>query len=164
MQVNTEFECYTLAIPQRYFVKQVPHVGVEPGTEGGTEMSFEIPRKCCKPFSKTIELELDFFKSCDHFTNEKHTCYFLHQTQFDPKTDVLFLLYLRKFHPVNLFNGNFCEPGRAPFAEEKLEFLSQVVSKSNLFCFLPISNPFRIRSGRSWYTCEINLFMTWLVQ
>jgi len=62
----------------------------------------------------------------------------------------IFSLYLRKFHPVNLFNGNFCEPGRARFAEEKMEFLSQVVSKSNLFCFLPISNPFRIHSGRSW--------------
>ena len=33
-----------------------------------------------------------------------------------------FSLSLSEFHSVNPFNGNFCEPGRAQFAEEKMEF------------------------------------------
>jgi len=40
-----------------------------------------------------------------------------------------FSLFLRKFHSVKPFNGNFCEQGRAQFAEKKIEFSSQVVSK-----------------------------------
>jgi len=75
-----------------------------------------------------------------------------------------FSLFLRKFHYVKPFNGNFCEPGRARFAEEKMEIPSQVVSKtySTLFSakFEPFLNPFR---GRTPSTFWINLFTTWLV-
>jgi len=77
---------------------------------------------------------------------------------------LIFSLFLRKFHSVKPFNGNFCEPGRARFAEEKMEFPSQVVSKtySILFSakFGPFSNSFR---GRARSTCGMNLFMSWLV-
>jgi len=34
-----------------------------------------------------------------------------------------FSLLLRKFHSLNPFNGNFCEPGRARFGEKNVEFL-----------------------------------------
>jgi len=30
-----------------------------------------------------------------------------------------FGLFLRKFYSINPFNGNFCEPGRARFAEKR---------------------------------------------
>ena len=60
-----------------------------------------------------------------------------------------FSLFLSEFHSVILFNGNFCEPGRARFAEKKMEFPSQVVSKtySTLFSakFGSFSNSFRGR-------------------
>jgi len=71
-------------------------------------------------------------------------------------------LFQRKFHSVNPFygHGNCCEPGRARFAEEKIEFPSQVVSKtcSILFSaeFGPFSNPFR---GRARWMC-LYLFLT----
>jgi len=46
---------------------------------------------------------------------------------------------------VNSFNGNFGESGRARFAEEKMEFPSQVVSKTFSILFSakikPFSNP-----------------------
>jgi len=52
---------------------------------------------------------------------------------------------------VNPFNGNFCELGRARFAEKRMEFPSHVVSKtySILFSanFGPFSNPFRGRAS-----------------
>jgi len=41
-----------------------------------------------------------------------------------------FSLFLRKFHSVNPFNGNFCEPGRAQFAEKKMEIPSHDVSNT----------------------------------
>jgi len=56
-----------------------------------------------------------------------------------------FPLFLTKFHSVNPFNGNFCEPGRARFAEEKMEFHLGLSAKRILFYFLPVSN-FRTRS------------------
>jgi hypothetical protein len=67
---------------------------------------------------------------------------------------------------VNPFNGNFCELGRARFAQNKMEFPSQDVSKiySILLSakFEPFLNLFR---GRAWWMCGMNLrvFMTWLV-
>jgi len=73
---------------------------------------------------------------------------------------------LRKSYFVTLFYGNFCEPGRAQFAdpEENMGSPSQVVSRtcSILFSarfehvFEPVQGPLK-KSG-------INLFMTWLVQ
>jgi len=64
-------------------------------------------------------------------------------------------LFLRKFHSVNTFNCNFCELGRARFAEKKMEFPSQDVSKtcSILFSakFGPFSKPFR---GLARWTCH----------
>ena len=75
-----------------------------------------------------------------------------------------FSLFLRKFHSVKPFNGNFCEPGRARFTEKKMEFPSQDVSKRYFILFSakfePLSNPFR---GCARWTCGMNLFMTWLV-
>jgi len=72
----------------------------------------------------------------------------LHPLKFIPDSDIY--LFLRKFHSVNPFNGNFCERGQAWFTEEKMEFSSQDVSKtySILFSakFKPISNPFRGRA------------------
>jgi len=74
-----------------------------------------------------------------------------------------FSLFLRTFHSGKPLNG-FCRPGRAQFAEETMEIPSQVVSKtfSILFSvkFGPFSNTFR---GRARWTCEMNLFMSWLV-
>ena len=62
-----------------------------------------------------------------------------------------FSLFLRRFHSVKPFNGNFRELGRAWFAEIKMEFPSHVVSKtySILFSakFGPFSNPFRRRAS-----------------
>ena len=78
-----------------------------------------------------------------------------------------FSLFLRKFHSVNPFNGNFCEPGRAQFAEKKMEIPSHDVSNacSVLFSakFEPILNPFR---GHARWMCGMNylmILMTWLV-
>jgi len=72
-----------------------------------------------------------------------------------------FSLFLRKFHSVNPFNGNFCKPGQAPFAEEKMDLPWQVVSKTYSMLlsakFGLFSNPFR---GHARWT---NLFMRWLV-
>ena len=74
-----------------------------------------------------------------------------------------FALFLRKFHSVNPFKGNFCELGRARFADKKMEFPSQGVSKtySILFSakFGPFSNPFRGRASavhdeRAEWTCS----------
>ena len=63
---------------------------------------------------------------------------------------ICFPLFLRKFHSVKLFNGNFCEPDRARFNEKKMDFPSQDVSKrySILFSakFELFSNPFRGRA------------------
>jgi len=76
-----------------------------------------------------------------------------------------FSLFLRKFHSVNPFNGNFGELGRARFAEKKMEFPSQVVSKtySILFSakFGPISNPFwgrasSVHDERAEWPCSRN--------
>jgi len=75
-----------------------------------------------------------------------------------------FPLFLTKFHSVNPFNCNFCDPRRARFDEEKNGISISVVSKmySMLFSakFGPFSSPFR---GRAGCTCWMNLFMTWLV-
>ena len=75
-----------------------------------------------------------------------------------------FSLFLRKFHSVKIFNSNFCKPGQAQFAEKKMEFPSQVVSKTYFILFSakfgPFSNPFR---GRAECTCRMNLIMSWLV-
>jgi len=70
-----------------------------------------------------------------------------------------FSLFLRKFHSVNPFNGNFCELGRARFAEKKMEFPSQVVSKTYSILFRPNSDLFRTHSGavhdeRAEWTCS----------
>jgi len=69
-------------------------------------------------------------------------------------------LFLRKFHSVYPFNGNFCELGWARFAEKKMEIPSHDVSKaySILFSvkFEPFSNPFR---GCARWTCGMNLCM-----
>jgi len=52
-----------------------------------------------------------------------------------------------KFHSVKPFNGNFCEPGQARFAEKKMEFPSQAVSKTYSMLFSgkcgPFSKPFQ---------------------
>ena len=61
-----------------------------------------------------------------------------------------FSLFLRKFHSVNTFNVdtfNFCKPGRARFAEEKMQFPSRMSAKRILFYFQPNSNRFRTHSG-----------------
>jgi len=79
-----------------------------------------------------------------------------------------FSLFLSEFHSVHPFNGNFCEPGRARFAEKKMEFPSQVVSKkySTLFSakFGPFSNSFRgrvsaVHDKRTEWTCSRNVFV-----
>jgi len=64
-----------------------------------------------------------------------------------------------KFHFVNPFNGHFCELGQPRFAQKKMEFPSQDVSKaySILFSakFKPFSNPFRGRARQG--KCTINV-------
>ena len=56
-----------------------------------------------------------------------------------------------------IFNGNFCEPGRARFAEKKMEFPSQVVSKKYSTLFSAKFGPFRTRSGAVCRPCTINV-------
>jgi len=68
-----------------------------------------------------------------------------------------FSLFLSEFHSVNPFNGNFCEPGRARFAEKKMEFPSQVVSKTYSTLFSAKFGPFRTRSGAVCRPCTINV-------
>jgi len=58
-----------------------------------------------------------------------------------------FSLFLRKFHSVNLFKGNVCKPGRARFAEKKMEFHLRMSAKRVLFYFQPNSNRCRTHSG-----------------
>jgi len=98
------------------------------------------------------ELEISFMKT--HFEkwppphSQIYSCFWY-----------AFSLFLRKFHFVNPFNGNFCSPGRAQFAEEKMEFPSQVAAKRILFYFQPKSDRFRTLSGavhdeRAEYTCS----------
>jgi len=80
-----------------------------------------------------------------------------------------FSLFLMKFHSVKPFNGNFCELGRAWFAEKKMEFPSQVVSKtySILFSakFGPFSKPFggcasAVHDERAEWTCSRNVLFS----
>jgi len=77
-----------------------------------------------------------------------------------------FSLFLLEFHSVNPFNGNFCEPGRARFAEKKMEFPSQVVSKEYYTLFSakigPFTNSFRgrvsaVHDKRAEWTCSRNV-------
>ena len=58
-----------------------------------------------------------------------------------------FSLFLRKFHSVNPFDGNFWEPGQARFAEKKMEFPSQ----QNVFysIFVQIRTDFEPVQGRA---------------
>jgi len=74
-----------------------------------------------------------------------------------------FSLFLRKFYSVNPFYGNFCEPGRAWFAEEKMEFPSQVVSKTySILIFGQIRTDFEPVQGpcvgHARWTCGMNLW------
>ena len=68
-----------------------------------------------------------------------------------------FSLFLSEFHSVNPFNGNFCEPSRARFAEKKMEFPSQVSAKRTLLYFRPNSDLFWTRSGAVCRPCTINV-------
>jgi len=83
-----------------------------------------------------------------------------------------FSLFLRKFHSVNPLNGNCCELGRARFAEKKMEFPSQVVSKRYSILlsakFGPFSNPSKghasaVHDERAEWTCSRNVLCskTW---
>ena len=78
---------------------------------------------------------------------------------------VSLFIRVRRFYSVKSFNDNFCEPGRAWFSKEKMDFQSQDVSEtySILFSakFEPFSNMFM--SCARW-TCGMNRFMTWLAQ
>ena len=70
-----------------------------------------------------------------------------------------FSLFLRKFHSVQPFNSNFCEPGRARFAEKKMDFHLRLSVKRILFYFQSNSDRFRTRLGavhdeRAEWTCS----------
>ena len=81
----------------------------------------------------------------------------LPQDQIGSSKQYVFFLFLRKFHYVNPFKGNFCEPGRTRFANLYVEFVYEVVS-SILFCIQPVSNLFsKPFWGRSRWTCGMNL-------
>jgi len=124
-------------------------------------------------FCDLIKLSNRFFQSSETTHPEIFWSFqnFLKNSDVTPSSNDIysrfwyaFSLFLRKFHSAKPFNNNFCEPGRARFAEKDMEFPSQVVSKtySILFSakFGPFSNPFR---GRARWTCWMYLFMSWLV-
>ena len=64
-----------------------------------------------------------------------------------------FSLSPRKFHSLNIFNSNFCESGRAWFAEKIMEFPSRVVSKTNSILFSARSAVYdeRAEGTSSWH-------------
>ena len=68
-----------------------------------------------------------------------------------------FSLFLRKFHSVNPFNGNFCELGRAGSLRKRLNFHLRLSAKRTLLYFRPNLDLFRTRSGAVCRPCTINV-------
>jgi len=58
-----------------------------------------------------------------------------------------FSLFLRKFHSVNPFNGNFCKPGRAGSLRKRWTYHLKLSAKRILCYCRPNLDCFRTRSG-----------------
>jgi len=86
--------------------------------------------------------------------------YPLHTIKFIPDSDMLFPYsknVLRKFHSAKLFNGNFCELGRAGSLRKRWNFHLRLSAKRILFYFRPNSDRFRTRSVAVRRPCTMNV-------